>query len=51
MPETVTTNEAIENSAKQCLVQLPQGEGEFEKGYRLACEENARNIRALKDKP
>ena len=38
---------ALEEAAKECRVQLPLGDDEFTKGYRLACEENERNIRAL----
>lgn len=38
---------ALEEAAKECMDQVPGSGGEFEEGYRLACEENARNIRAL----
>jgi hypothetical protein len=41
----------LEEAAKECMEELPEGDDEFTKGYRLACEENARNLRALKEKP
>lgn len=41
-------NDALREAAEECQKQLPQGEDEFTKGYRLACEENARNILALR---
>lgn len=51
MSKSQTTRDAaLEEAALECLVQLPAPAGEFEAGYRMACEENARNIRAMKGK-
>lgn len=38
---------ALEEAANETMMQLPQGDDEFTRGYRMACEENARNIQAL----
>ena len=40
----------LEEAAKECMADLPGEGGPMEEGYRLACEENARNIRAMKGK-
>lgn len=50
-PQTAEArDEILEEAARECMAQLPARAGEFEAGYRLACEENARNIRKLKRK-
>ena len=41
---------ALEEAARECEAQVPQDSDEFTKGYRMACEENARNVRALRRK-
>lgn len=40
--------EVLEEAARECTEEMPGEGGPMEEGYRLACEENARNIRALK---
>lgn len=54
-PDVLTYREAdaaialvLEEAAKECMTDLPGEGGPMEDGYRLACEENARNIRAMK---
>lgn len=42
--------ETLEEAARECMADLPGEGGPMEDGYRLACEENARNIRALGEK-
>lgn len=44
--------DALREAAKEAMVQpIKDPYGEWEKGYATACEENARNILALIDKP
>lgn len=47
---SMIANLALEEAEQECMGQMPQGDDEFLKGYRMACEENAQNIRALKEK-
>lgn len=39
---------ALDEAASKCREQIPQDADEFTNGYRLACDENAENILALK---
>lgn len=47
---SMIANLALAEAEQECIGQMPQGDDEFTKGYRMACEENADYIRTMKEK-